>query len=179
MHKEEVVLAMEYVFRKATIADFNDIMTIIEDAKKQMLQEGKDQWNDAYPNREHIEADIKETYAYVLQHNGKLLAYGAVMFTEEPAYNHIHDGQWLSSLPYVVLHRFAVSKQARGQGIGALFMQNVEQLSRDKNIYSFKADTNYDNERMLHMFDKMGFTYCGKISYPQGERMAFEKLLNK
>ena len=30
---------------------------------------------------------------------------------------------------------------------------------------------------MLRVLDKMGFSYCGNITYPQGSRMAYEKLL--
>ena len=55
--------------------------------------------------------------------------------------------------------------------------QEVERLAISKDVHSFRADTNYDNERMQRLFEKMGFTYCGKISYPQGQRMAYEKLL--
>ena len=56
-------------------------------------------------------------------------------------------------------------------------MQEVERLALGKGVHSFKADTNYDNERMQHLFEKMGFTYCGTIFYQQGKRMAYEKLL--
>ena len=42
---------------------------------------------------------------------------------------------------------------------------------------SFKVDTNFDNDRMLHLLDKLGFERCGIIQYPQGERIAFEKLI--
>ena len=57
------------------------------------------------------------------------------------------------------------------------FVQEVEALSRAQGVYSFKADTNYDNERMQRLFEKQGFVYCGEISYPQGQRMAYEKVL--
>jgi hypothetical protein len=30
---------------------------------------------------------------------------------------------------------------------------------------------------MLHLMEKLGFEYCGKIQYERGERMAFEKLI--
>ncbi len=33
---------MEYTFRKATLADFDSIMNIIEEAKAQMAREGND-----------------------------------------------------------------------------------------------------------------------------------------
>ena len=167
---------MEYVFRKATAADIDSSMKILEFARQQMLSEGKKQWDANYPTRANVEADVHNCNAYVMQHGDRLVAYGAVVFTGEPAYCDI-DGHWLSEQPFVVLHRIAVAGDERGHGIGVKFMQEVERLAISKDVHSFRADTNYDNERMQRLFEKMGFTYCGKISYPQGQRMAYEKLL--
>ena len=46
-----------------------------------------------------------------------------------------------------------------------------------RGIRSFKVDTNYDNFYMQRVFSRLGFTYCGRIRYEAGERMAYEKLL--
>ena len=167
---------MDYVFRKATAADIDGCMEILDFARQQMLSEGKKQWDANYPTRAHVEGDVRDGNAYVMQHGGKLVAYGAVVFTGEPAYCDI-DGKWLPEQPFVVLHRIAVAGNERGHGIGVKFMQEVERLALGKGVHSFKADTNYDNERMQHLFEKMGFTYCGTIFYQQGKRMAYEKLL--
>lgn len=167
---------MEYLFRKANHGEIDDIMNIINFAREQMLSEGKHQWDAGYPARTHIEADILNGVGYVMLVAGKIVAYGAVVFTGEPSYNVI-KGKWLSEQPYVVLHRIAVAKEARGKGFGSLFMQEVERLALEKGIHSFKVDTNYDNERMQRTFKKLGFTYCGEVYYQQGSRMAYEKLL--
>ncbi len=167
---------MEYIFRKASLTEVDRIMEIIDEAKLQMRREGKNQWDEKYPARQHIETDIADGNAYVMILEGQIAAYGAVVFTGEPAYNGI-QGRWLSEQPYVVLHRLAVTESVKGHGIGRLFMQEVERMSRSAGVHSFKVDTNYDNARMLRLLDKTGFTYCGQIFYPQGARMAYEKLL--
>lgn len=168
---------MEHHFRKASASEAGRIMEIIEEAKQQMHQDGKVQWDENYPTRKHIEKDIEDGTAYVMTDAaGRIVAYGAVVFTGEPAYADI-KGRWLSEQPYVVLHRLAVSEDVKGHGIGLLFMQEVEQLSLAAGVHSFKVDTNYDNERMLRVLDKLGFTFCGNIFYQEGMRMAFERLL--
>lgn len=167
---------MNYSFRKATSSDISDIMKIIGEAKVQMAREGKHQWDSSYPSRTHIENDIQAGAAYVIDHANQLLAYGATIFTGEPAYNKI-QGSWLSEGPYVVLHRLAVAEAAKGNGVGLLFIQETERLALTAGIHNFRVDTNHDNERMLRLLDKAGFTHCGTICYPQGSRMAFEKML--
>ncbi len=167
---------MEYTFRKASIADVDRIMEIIEEAKQQMAREGKNQWTAAYPARDHIETDVNNGTAYVMLAAERIVAYGAVVFTGEPAYDDI-EGKWLTEQPYVVLHRLAVAEETKGRGVGLLFLKEVEKLALSVDVHSFKVDTNYDNSRMLSLLEKQGFAFCGNVCYPQGSRMAYEKLL--
>ncbi len=166
----------EYTFRRATTADADRIMEIIEQAKRQMWREGKNQWTAAYPARGNIDTDIQQGAAHVLLHAGHIVAYGAVVLTGEPVYEEIR-GQWLTNQPYVVLHRLAVADEAKGHGVGAWFMHGVERVAAAAGVHSFRVDTNHDNSRMLRLLDKEGFTFCGNVYYQQGERMAYEKLL--
>lgn len=167
---------MKPIFRQAEIADLNEIMTIISDAVRCMLKEGKRQWDETYPTSQHIIEDIRNGNAYVITYDGQVVAYGAIVFTGENAYESL-QGAWLSDLPYVVVHRMAVAKALQGKGLARIFLESVESLARSRGIGSFRIDTNFDNFPMLHILDKYGFTYCGKIWYNKGSRHAYEKLL--
>lgn len=164
------------VFRKATEADLPRIWEIILQAKAQMFREGKQQWTEEYPAPENIRQDIGQGAAHVLCREGTVVAYGAVVFTGEPAYEALR-GEWLSLQPYVVLHRLAVADEAKRQGMAVRFMQEVEQLALSRGIHSFKVDTNYDNFYMQRVLARCGFTLCGEVDYPRGSRKAYEKLL--
>lgn len=167
---------MQLTFRKATAEDAARIWEIILQAKAQMLRQNKQQWDETYPLPENIASDIRNGYAYVLCNESRIIAYAAVVFDGELAYNSI-DGRWLSEQPYVVVHRLAVADEMKQKGIASLFMQKIEELSRSLGIHSFKVDTNFDNFYMHKMLEKLGFSYCGEISYQRGSRMAYEKLL--
>lgn len=84
------------VFRKAGIADIEPISFILRMAVARMLAEGKQQWDENYPNEKHIRSDIESGVGFVLENSGNIIAYGAVVFTGEPAYTHL-DGTWLSN----------------------------------------------------------------------------------
>ncbi len=167
---------MNYIFRKATPADTDRAWEIILQAKALMASEGRRQWTDAYPAVVNISCDIANGEAYVLCVDDVQMVYGAVVFSGEPAYEQIAD-KWLSHGDYVVVHRLAVADEARGLGLAQCFFNEVSALALSKGINSFKVDTNFDNAAMLHILDRQGFTLCGKITYPQGERLAFEKSL--
>ena len=145
----------QYRLRKAAAEEVPAIWEIILQAKAQMYREGKHQWDENYPT----------------------VPYGAVVFDGEPAYDGLRDGKWLSGQPYVVLHRLAVADSWKRQGMAIRYMQAVCDLAISRGIRSFKVDTNYDNFYMQRVFSRLGFTYCGRIRYEAGERMAYEKLL--
>jgi len=167
---------MKLNFRKAEKADIERIMKIIEQAKEQMRRRGSQQWQDGYPAMENVLNDIDRNYGFVLEYEKIIIAYAAVVFDGEPAYKVI-DGKWLSDYRYVVVHRIAVADEMKNRGVATGFMQRIEQYARENGFRSFRIDTNFDNEFMLKMLDKLGFTYCGEVMMRSGQRRAFEKLL--
>ncbi len=173
-----------YILRPATMEEVPAIWEIILQAKAQMYREGKHQWDENYPTVPILENDVRRGWGYVLvpdncstQPEPDIIAYGAVVFDGEPAYDGLRDGKWLSGQPYVVLHRLAVADSWKRQGMAVRYMQAVCDLAISRGIRSFKVDTNYDNFYMQRVFSRLGFTYCGRIRYEAGERMAYEKLL--
>lgn len=168
-----------FTFRPACLPDAERIWQIILQAKEQMRRLGSRQWQDGYPTPQDIARDIERGHAYVLCEAGRVIAYGAVIFEGEPAYDGITEGEWLNDELYVVVHRLAVADEAKQRGVATRFMQEVETLSCQENIYQFRVDTNFDNYYMHKMLARLGFTYCGKIKYERGERLAYEKCLRE
>lgn len=164
------------VLRKAERAELPAIWEIIQHAIEQRRLDGSRQWQDGYPNPGTLETDLEQGYAYVLEENGELLLYVAVIFEPEPAYAAI-EGQWLTDGPYMVLHRVAASPKAIGRNIGTIFFRMAEDLCRAHGVPSIKVDTNFDNKPMLRILEKLGYTYCGEVYFRGSARRAYEKVL--
>lgn len=164
------------IFRQAGVADTDQICEILRLAVARMLAEGKQQWDNNYPTRTHVADDITHGIAYVIEHDERVIAYGAIVADGEPSYAKI-DGSWLSDRQYIVVHRMAVHPKNECRGIGLLFLQEAEKFALSQGITGFRIDTNFDNFRMLRLIEQFGFTYCGEIYYEGGARKAFEKLL--
>jgi len=164
----------QLLFRRAAVSDIPDITLILRTAAARMLAEGKQQWDETYPGETDVRSDVEKGFGHVLESGGEIAGYAAVVFTGEPAYAAI-DGNWLTDGRYVVAHRVAVSQRVRGRGMGIILMKAIEEYSRRLGVTSFRIDTNFDNEAMLGLLDRLGFTYCGEIAYEKGVRKAFEK----
>lgn len=162
--------------RKANQSDLPVIWEIIQYAIAQRKQDGSDQWQDGYPNKTTLQQDLDKGYAYLVTDNDEVLAYAAIIFDKEPAYEGI-EGKWLTNGDYAVVHRVAASKSAKGKGIATWFFHELENLCKEQQVYSIKVDTNFDNIPMLKILEKLGYTYCGEVYFRGSARKAFEKVI--
>jgi len=169
---------MNYFFRKATASEIPAIWEILQQAITRRKEDGSEQWQDGYPNPEVVQKDIERGAGFVLVDGETIMGYCAVLINDEPEYAKI-KGKWLSDTDFVVFHRIAISEAYLGKGLAIEIMKQIEEFALSNNIYSVKADTNFDNIAMLKIFEKLGYSYCGKVYFRGGERRAFEKLLIK
>ncbi|GAA4280300.1 GNAT family N-acetyltransferase [Gaetbulibacter aestuarii] len=167
---------MNHHFRKAKRSEIPEIWTIIQQAIARRKADGSNQWQDGYPNPEVLNRDIDRDAGYVLTHNDKIIGYAAVLINDEPEYDNL-EGQWLSNGDFVVFHRVAIHDDYLGQGLAKALFLYIEAFALQHEIYSVKADTNFDNQPMLALFEKLGYTYCGEVYFRGSPRKAYEKVL--
>lgn len=163
------------LFRQAEAQDVAACWQIVDEARNNMMAEGKQQWDEHYPTRAIIEQDIAAHKAYLLAEGDAILAYGVLDLQGEATYLQ-PTAHWLTHGKYGVIHRLAIALQARGRGLAKQFFAECEAFCRAQGIYSIKVDTHFDNHAMLHLLQAMGYQACGSVSYgPRGDRLAFEK----
>ena len=157
------------ILRKANFAEIPAIWEILQQAIEQRRQDGSEQWQNGYPNEQTVYDDISSRYGYVVTKNDVIIAYAAVIFGKEPAYEEI-NGKWLSNGNYVVVHRVATAESVKGQGVATQLFQMLEELAIELHVFSLKADTNFDNIPMLKILDRLGYTYCGEVFFEGSPR---------
>lgn len=171
------------VFRQATTDDIPVIMQIISDAVDNMHAKGRTQWSKSYPTLHHIQEDIENGEAYVMEDFDEIVAYMAVSFRGEMAYKHI-QGKWLSNGKYAVVHRLVVKVSKQNHGTASFMLTEAEHLAEERSVASIRLDTSEDNIEMLRSLQhhRRGFDsqyeYCGKVYYFRNlrfhPRLAFE-----
>ncbi|WP_042272339.1 GNAT family N-acetyltransferase [[Clostridium] dakarense] len=165
-------------FRKSVKKDIDSIMKIINQAQEYFKEQGVDQWQNGYPNKNTINDDIKNEESYVLEKDGCVVATSMITFKGEKSYDSICDGEWLSNKEYATIHRVAVDNNYKGLGLSSQIIKNIESLCLQNNTYSIKVDTHEDNLSMQKLLKKNEFKYCGIIYLEDNsKRIAFEKVL--
>ena len=167
--------------RLATADDQPVIMEIINDAITALKQAGSPQWQNGYPNNKTIATDIKHHVAYVLETNQTVVGYAALVAGPDPNYLHI-DGQWLTAgTNYCAIHRVALAKSARGQGMATPFLKLLLTEAQQDGYHSVRIDTHRLNLPMQRAAVSAGFTQCGIIQIidepTDPNRIAYEQPL--
>jgi len=167
---------MTYNFRKAELSDADSIWKLLQQAIIRRKNDGSNQWQDGYPNLNVVKNDIEKGYGFVLAEEDAIIGYVAIMINDEPAYEAI-DGKWLTNDDFVVIHRVAIAESHLGKGLAKKIMNYVEDFALKNNIYSIKADTNFDNFAMMKIFESLYYTLCGEVFFRGAPRKAYEKVL--
>lgn len=197
---------MELLIRPAGDNDRMRIMRIIGEARARMGARGSAQWQDGYPASADIVRDLARGSGTVAvlaatkvaardersgKENGeagtadglrsapeeRIVAYAAIVFDGEPAYDAIEKGSWSTEAPYVVVHRLAVADEALRRGVATALLRYAEAEATARGIRCFRIDTAEDNHPMREALGRLGFRRCGLVRYRSGERIAYEKSL--
>lgn len=167
---------MNYLFRKAEMAETSEIWAILQQAIIRRKKDGSTQWQDGYPNLEMVKNDIEKENAFVLTKGRTIVGYCAIVINFEPEYQKI-EGNWLTNSDFVVIHRLAISENHLGKNLSKTIIEGAEDFAKSNQIYSLKVDTNHDNIPMMKIFEKTGFIFCGIVHFRGSPRRAYEKLL--
>lgn len=164
--------------RKTTAADIDEIVPILEEARRTIAALGINQWQDGYPNRESIEDDLARDRSYVLVSAGQVIGTFALIPDGEPLYDVIENGHWTTgddSRNYNAVHRVAIAVASRGSGASTQMIEFVRDVTRQAGKASVRIDTHEGNRVMRRMLEKHGFVHCGTIYLANGDpRVAYE-----
>lgn len=163
------------IIKRAHINDLEAILQILEDARCGFKEQGIDQWQRGYPNRDVVKQDIEKQQSYLVFCEGSLCGTFVVTFEHEHNYDIITDGNWRFSGPYAVIHRIAILRSARGRGCARFCMEYIDELVRKADYHVIRCDTHDANQSMKKLLTQNGFVHCGTIQVPDGARNAYEK----
>lgn len=158
--------------RHAELNDLDIIVRIYEDARTFMKETGNpNQWGTTNPSLERTIEDITTEKLYVACDADSILGVFFYDFANDSTYEKIYDGSWLNDESYGVMHRVAISKDARGKGVVGFCFDFAFNLCKN-----LKIDTHKDNIPMQKSLAKKGFIKCGIIHLANGaERIAYQK----
>lgn len=165
------------MIRLARINDLDTIMSIIKEIQKEMKLENNPQWNeeDDYPSKDKFLLDIENNALYVYEIENEIKGFISIT-KDEGEYDELL--KTTNKLAFI-LHRIAIKKENRKEGIASILFKYAEELAEKEKIKLLKGDTEAHNIKMNNLFTKLGYIKKGEFEYEDypGHYIYYEKEL--
>lgn len=166
---------MEILYRQAVTDDLDAIEQLAQQAVKEMVSQGIDQWDELYPVREDFEQDIQSGQMSLGILGGEIAVIYTINRECEPEYE---GAEWESpDKPYCILHRLCVNPIFQNQGIARQTMEYIEREAAAKGEQAIRLDVFSQNPHALNLYQKCGFKKVGTARWRKGEFYLMEKYL--
>jgi ribosomal protein S18 acetylase RimI-like enzyme len=162
------------MIKKLSTDHLSDAFSIIESVIAKMNNEQIFQWDEHYPTREIIEKDINEGQAFGFFHLKELRGYIVLNQEYSPEYDSLewNDKNGTS----LIVHRLSIKANCQGQGIAKQLMIFAEEYAKKNNYSSIKLDAFLHNKTALSLYENLGYTKVGKVTFRKGEFYCYEKV---
>ena len=149
---------------KADISHLDAAWRIIDRCRASLRERGIFQWDDVYPTREDVEADIGAGRLYALTTGEHPQAIVTMDSIQEPEYATL---SWMSPEPALVVHRLCVDPSAQGRGLGGQLMDYVEKHASRHRFASIRLDAYSGNPQALSLYRRRGYREVGQVLFPR------------
>lgn len=166
------------MLRKTKKDELELVMMLIEEGREFLKEQGVNQWQHGFPSRDVIINDIKDGISYIYEISGEIVA-TAMITTFDEDYES-YPTFWSENFSYLAIHRLAIAKQFRNQGIARKFMEAIHLFAKSQNIKFLRIDTHLDNKIMRKFLSSFEFEEKGIIKLTMKnilddkERVAYE-----
>ena len=164
---------MEEIFRRARGSDFKAVAALYEYAVWDLRNRQIDQWDEIYPDKKTLRADIRKRQMYVLIQEESIVSAIVINKRQHQLYKTV---KWHLRKP-AVLHRLCVQPQLQQKGIGKKTVVYAERRLRRTRRCSVRLDAFSKNPAAIQLYESLGYTLVGRIYLRKGEFNLYEKSL--
>jgi len=133
---------------------------LLSRCKAALDAQGIRQWDDVYPTRDLIAADIHNGALFMLEEHGRCVAHAALDRRQAKEWRPV---AWTSIEPALVVHRLCVDPAEQGRGLAHEMMDFAEAYAVASGCASVRLDACALNERSLRLYRRRGYREAGTV----------------
>ena len=166
---------MQITFRRAGLTDLGEVWDLVSRAIVHMTEQNIMQWDELYPTKEDLQADIEKKQLYEGLHEGQLAVIYVLNQECEPEYA---DVKWqYPELPFYIIHRLCVHPAYQHQGIARQTLRHIEEELKTSGTHAIRLDVFSQNPFALKLYEGMGYTRTGHAKWRKGLFYLMEKYI--
>jgi ribosomal protein S18 acetylase RimI-like enzyme len=150
-------------------------MTLVAGCVAAMRRDGIEQWDEIYPNRAGLLADIHAQTLHCAVLDGSDALAGIVVLNEFQDTEYADVPWTLVDGRVAVVHRLMVDPAQQRMGIARAMMAFAESRARELGYTIVRLDAFCHNPRALRLYPALGYRDAGGIQLRKGSFRCFEK----
>ena len=142
--------------------EIEEILALTRACGQHMRDNGIDQWDEDYPNREVIMQDLQTQTLFAYRENDEIIGIVVLNETQDEEYAQV---SWSTNetARNIVVHRLAVKPNMQRRGIARQLMDYAEAWARDHLYDAIRLDTFSQNTRNQRFYLNRGYRDLGPV----------------
>lgn len=142
--------------------EIDTIIALTKSCGKHLRDNGIDQWDENYPDRESIQRDLETETLFTYRIADEIVGIVVLNEMQDEEYAEI-NWSTAESDKNLVVHRLAVSPNHQGKGIARALMDFAENYAREMGYDAIRLDTFSQNPRNQRFYMNRGYTDLGPV----------------
>ena len=142
--------------------EIDEIIALTKACGLHMRQNGIDQWDENYPDRQSIENDLQTQTLFVYKEGEQIAGIIVLNEHQDEEYGQV---KWSTSEENrnLVVHRLAVLPEHQGKGLARKLMDFAESFAKEKKYDAIRLDTFSQNPRNQKFYGNRGYNNLGPV----------------
>ncbi len=137
-----------------------------------MDQQGIPQWDEIYPSKTILNADIENKQMYVIEVEGRVAGFSVINEDQSPEYA---DVAWNYDGRVLVVHRLTIHPDYQRRKLASYLMDFAEEMAATQNYDCIRLDAFTLNPAAFAMYEKRGYRRAGIVRFRKGDFYVYEK----
>jgi ribosomal protein S18 acetylase RimI-like enzyme len=160
-------------YRKAEIADLDAVFELVTSAIEEMEREGIHQWDNVYPAKADLKADIESGTLTVGMDEDDIAVIYVISKEFDEQYK---NGRWqFPESDFRIIHRLCVSPKYQHRGLAKQTLSHIEDHLKSIGVDSIRLDVFTENPYALKLYRNNGYTEVGHADWRKGRFLLMEK----
>jgi ribosomal protein S18 acetylase RimI-like enzyme len=140
-----------------------------------MGNQGIPQWDDIYPSKAILNADIENKQMYLIEVEGRVAGLIVINEVQSPEYASV---AWKHSGRALVVHRLTIHPAYQRRKLASYLMDFAEEMAATGNYDCIRLDAFTRNRAAFTLYENRGYRKAGIVRFRKGDFFCFEKKIS-
>ena len=140
-----------------------------------MDNQGIPQWDDIYPSKAILNADIGNQQMYLIEVEGRVAGLIVINENQSPEYTSVG---WKHSGRVLVVQRLTIHPDYQRRKLASYLMDFAEEKAVTENYDCIRLDAFTRNPAAFALYENRGYRKAGIVRFRKGEFFCFEKKIS-